>query len=247
MVNFASILFGAGISCGAYYSGCTVVLEILLPILYLYHILTFSLAYPNSHQLRRFIVSFSLSFSDIFTTILLFQKPCPDKLWFWVSEFFIVYVMVANLTHKEIEIGLAGKNLRMLIYAATGYLKAISLTSSLLFLNGSYRPVEFKGFIANVMVGMCKLGSTIAVYYADRIICCNGAFDEITLKGVWRRLKYSLVIVCVVVEACAVESIQVSDYLYDPSSSLVNLLATTYMVSWYLIEAYEYGLRLRQN
>ena len=247
MVNLASIVFGAVISCGLYYSGYTIVLEILLPILYLYHILTFSLAYPNSHQLRRLFVSFSLSFADILITVIIFQKSYPEKLWFWISEFFVVYVMVANLTHKEIEIGLAGKNLRMVIYTVAGYLKAVSLVSSLVYLERNCSAKEMKGFIVHVLVGMCKLCSTIAVYYIDRIFCCNGSFDKVTLTGVSRRLKLSLMLVCLVIEICVVLPTDVNDYIYDPNASVIHLVAVAYMVSWYLTEAHEYGIQLRQN
>ena len=222
-------------------------LEILLPILYLYHILTFSLAYPNSHQLRRLLVSFSLSFADILITVFIFQKPYPEKLWFWISEFFVVYVMVANLTHKEIEIGLAGKNLRMVIYTVTGYLKAVGLVSSLIFLERNYPAKEIRGFIVQVLVGMCKLGSTVVVYYLDRVLCCNGTFDEVTLNGVSRRLKLSLMLVCIVIEIGVARPMEVNDYMYDPNTSIVHSVAIAYMIIWYQTEAHEYGIKLRQN
>ena len=155
--------------------------------------------------------------------------------------------MVANLIHKEIEIALAGKNLRIIIYIVTGYLKAVNIASSLGYLYTTYPPGEIKGFIMHISVGMLKLGSTVLVYSLDRFICYNDNFDEVTLSGIYRRLKLSVILICLLIEVSVSYNRPVENSWYDPNPSYINLIAIAYMIIWYLDESHQYGLKFRQD
>lgn len=247
METIQCFFLGVGISLFIYYTGLTVVLELLLPILYLYHILTFSLTYPGANHIRRLIVSFSLSFSDIILTVLLFQEIWPEKLLLWTTEFFLVYVMVANLSHSDIQSALAGKSARAIIYAGSGYLKAISLVSTLLVCREKLPVNEPKGFIWSLIVGVSKLSATVGVYYIDRMLFCDKVFDNNSVNDIYKRIKFSFAAACVVIEVCDVWPRKPKDYLYDPSPSIPMFVGIALMLTWYLYEAGEYGRKLREK
>ena len=80
MVNLALISFGVLISTVLYYTNTQIMQETLLPLVFLYHILTFSLAYQKADRLRKLIVSFALSFFEIVSTHITISENWPDKL-----------------------------------------------------------------------------------------------------------------------------------------------------------------------
>ena len=253
MPSGEAILFGVGISSVIYYFSISLAIELLFPVLTLYHVLTFSLTYKRASEIRRFLVSFSLVFADILLTIVALQQPWPAKLWLWACEFVVVYIMVANLTHDQIESLLAGKYMRTLVYIATGYFKAISLASPLIYLSRMYNPQEVYGFSVNLALGMSKMASTAIVYYFDHLVSFDANFDRASCGEILRRLKISLIAVCLVIESCAVWEkerdvvIDTKERLFNPSPQKIQLVAVCYMAVWYLNEAEEYGARLNRK
>lgn len=174
-------------------------------------------------------------------------KPWPEKIWLFVGEYLIVYIMVANLTHKEIGMGLAGKRIRKGIYVLTGYLKGVSLYNSLIYAAQAHFPNHFKGFLFNLSLGLSKLAGSALVYYIDNLVFSNELFDKGALNRIYKRLLYSIIIVCILIEVYELEPEKSEFFLYQPSSSKACLVSTFYMIVWYLHEAHEYKLNLREN
>ena len=258
MSVLGSIIIGAGTSAAVYMTGAQVYAEYLFPAVFVYHIITFTLTYPEATLIRKLIITFLLSFADLFVTAAIFQIQLPRKLWLWVLEYAIIHYMVRQMTIDEIKQLLSHELVRLPIFILPGYIKSLSLLSTLCILTCEYDLKNLKGFVVLLVAGVLKMTSTIGVYYLDKL-SLGGRFDRLSVDEIWNKFKVYVFGVCIAVEVCAYYERPIKEFNWSKSGNLIESymfgynLSQSYLVPGiffagvYAYQSYNYGKILKER
>lgn len=252
-----NIIAGASITAAIILSGVQDYVEFLFPFVFLYHIITFTLTYPESTFFRKKIITFLLSFSDLLITAAIFQLQLPKKLWLWVIEYEIVLYMVYQLSLDELKKVISNDFIRLPLFAIPGYLKSVSLVSSLAEMSMSFDLQYLKSFLYLLVVGVFKIASTVGVYYLDKL-SLGGRFDKLSMDEIWKKFKVSVVGVCIAIEACAYYELgikylgksdrnTVENYMFGSKLPQIYLVPGIFFAAVYSYQSFRYGKLLREK
>lgn len=256
MSVLGSIIIGAGTSAAVYVTGAQVYAEYLFPAVFVYHNITFTLTYPEATFIRKLIITFLLSFADLFLTAAIFQIQLPRKLWLWVLEYAIIHYMVRQMTLDEIKQLVSNDLVRLPVFILPGYIKSLSLVSTLCMLACEYDLKYLKGFVILLVAGILKITSTIGVYYLDKL-SLGGRFDRLSVNEIWSKMKVNVVGVCIAVEICAYyeKSIRgnnwsksgnlIEDYMFGYNLKEIYLVPGIFFAGVYAYQSYNYGKKLK--
>jgi hypothetical protein len=233
--------------------------EILFPAIFAYHIATFMLTFPDASFFRKVLTTFCLSFADLACTLVVFQIPVPSKIWLWLLEFLVLIYMSYHISTHELKYYLNNDWIRLLMFVSAGYLKSVSLVSSLVMHAESSEITHLKTFLALFLLGMLKLGSAFLVYYFD-LSLLKRRLDKQSIDDVWYRLKVTAVAVLIAIETCAYFNqdiknnhyqlgrfLTAQDLLFCGSFPQIHLVSGAFMAGLYAFNSYSYGLELAEK
>lgn len=252
-----SIIAGAGAIAAINLSGAQNYVEYLFPFVFIYHIVTFTLTYPESTFFRKKIITILLSFSDLLITATVFQLNLPKKLWLWVIEYEIVLYMVCQLSIDELKKILSNDFVRLPLFVLPGYLKSVSLVSSLFEMSVNLHLETLKSFLYLLVVGVLKIASTVGVYYLDKL-SLGGRFDKLSMEEIWKKFKVSVVGVCIAIEACAYyenaikysssgDRFGLENYMFGYRLPQVYLVPGVFFAAVYSYQSFQYGKLLKEK
>ena len=256
MDRIFNVLAGVAMSLIVFYTGMFRLSDLLFPVVFVYHIATFRLAYLEAGVLRTILTTFCLSFVDIVVSVGLFQVRVPDSSWVWLLEFLVLVYMSSQISDQELKVYLSHDFLRLVLFVLAGLIKSVSLVSSLVMMAEIGTITEIKTFITLFILGMMKLGSSFGVYFLD-VLYMKKKFGDNVIDEIWKRLKYLVIAVFVAIEACAYYNdeiksnsyslgrfLQAQDILFCKSFREVHLISGVYMGGLYAYYSYQYGVVL---
>ena len=251
-----NVLAGIAASLIVFYTGMYRLCDLVFPVGFVYHIVTFRLAYLEISALRMVLTTFLLCFVDFLVSLVIFQVEVPENSWIWLLEFLVLIYMSSQISNQELKVYMSHDFLRLLLYVMTGIMKSISLVSSLVMMTRLGQITEIKTFILLFIVGMMKLGSPVIVYYLD-ILFIKKRFEDHVTEELLKRLKFFALAVFIAIEACAYYNeeiklnlysrgkfLQAQDVLFCKDFRGIHLISGSFMAGLYAFYSYEYGVLL---
>lgn len=216
-------------------------IEMLFPGHAIYYIVTYILRYPNSHPVRRFLITFALSFSEIIITQLLFRKSTDESIKTLIAEFVILYFSINFLSTKEIYMSFKNKIVRTAVFNLEALWRAILLTSALNSAISIYGLTQYTIFWG-VCLGVIKLITPALVHVLDGFFFVDIPIRDIAISGISTYAKNGMFVSALIMILLVIKGSTLQyDILYETQANLAKLVSSIYFMLWYTHDSIEYG------
>ncbi|CAG9316518.1 unnamed protein product [Blepharisma stoltei] len=216
-------------------------IESLFPGHAIYYIITFVLRYPNSHQIRRILVTFSLSFGEVILTSLIFGADLHRSFTILITEFVVIYIAHTLLSPREIYESFKNKAFRTVVFNLEAIWRAILLVSAMHSVITIHKLSQYS-IVLGVLIGVMKMATAAIVHVIDGFLCVDVPVREIEVSGVGIYFRNGIIVSTLSLILLSISETGTSyDILYETTPDYAKLITSIYFMLWYTHDSIEYG------
>jgi hypothetical protein len=235
-----SILFGALVI----YFDDRMLVEVIFPGQAAYFILTFYLSYPDSYNIRHFIVTLMLSFGNIIFIKLLRQSynvaKDNENIKILFLEFFVLFLGLKMMSKKKIYTEFSDSVLRTVVFLTGGYFKAFTIIETFKVMLSDLDPISQEVFIKALLVSGVQSTIPGVVYLIDTFFCLDIPVRQISFNGIISLWKIGFFIGAIGMIAAVIweKRLEFGCFVAYPCQNLLIYLCFLFI---YGVESFNYG------